>query len=53
LSATAVQTKIDAIWAYVSQRSTFFATREDLEAKIKSYTDQVSGERQWQSKVCA
>jgi LmbE family N-acetylglucosaminyl deacetylase len=52
LSATAVQTKIDAIWAYVSQRSTFFATREDLEAKIKSYTDQVSGERQWQSKVC-
>ncbi len=53
LAATAVQTKIDAIWAYVSQRSTFFATREDLEAKIKRYTDQVGGERQWRSKICA
>ncbi len=53
LSATAVRAKVDAIWAYVSQRSTFFTTREDLEAQIKAYTDQVGGERQWRPKVCA
>jgi LmbE family N-acetylglucosaminyl deacetylase len=53
LSATAVRAKIEAIWAYASQRSTFFATRADLEAKIKAHADLVGGERQWQRKVCA
>jgi hypothetical protein len=53
LSATAVQAKIEAIWAYASQRSTFFATRADLEDKNKAHADLVGGERQWQRKVCA
>ncbi len=53
LSATAVQSKIDAIWAYVSQRSSFFTTHDDLERKIEAYTAQVGGERVWQLKVCA
>jgi len=53
LSAAAVHARIDAIWAYVSQRSTFFATRKDLEAKIEAYSAQVGGERHWQSRVCA
>jgi len=50
LSVTAVRAKVDAIWAYVSQRSTFFATREDLEANIEAHTAQLGGERLWQPK---
>ena len=47
LTETAVQRKTDAIWAYASQRSTFFTDRADLQAKIAQYTAQVGGERQW------
>ncbi|MBK7895059.1 MAG: PIG-L family deacetylase [Anaerolineaceae bacterium] len=47
LPETAVRTKTEAIWAYASQRSTFFADRADLERKIEAYTAQVGGERYW------
>ncbi len=47
LTETAVRTKIDAVWAYASQRSTFFLTRADLDSKIKQYTAAVGGERLW------
>lgn len=47
LSETAVRAKIEAIWAYVSQRSTFFENHADLENKIQQYTTQVGGERCW------
>jgi len=53
LTVTAVRTKVDSIWAYASQRSSFFSTREDLEAKIEAYTAQVGGERHWQPRNCA
>ena len=48
LTETAVATKIKAIWAYVSQRSSFFASRADLAAKVKQYTSQIGGEGRWQ-----
>ena len=47
LTETAVCAKIDAIWAYASQRSTFFDSRADLEKMIQAYTTQVGGERLW------
>lgn len=47
LTETAVCAKIDAIWAYASQRSTFFDSRADLEKMIHDYTAQVGGERLW------
>ncbi|MBK8904063.1 MAG: PIG-L family deacetylase [Anaerolineaceae bacterium] len=47
LTETAVCAKIEAIWAYASQRSTFFDSRTDLEKRICSYTAQVGGERRW------
>ena len=52
LMAAAVRAKIDAVWAYASQRSTFFATREDLETKIEAYLTQVGGERLWRRQNC-
>jgi LmbE family N-acetylglucosaminyl deacetylase len=48
LTQTAVRAKIDAIWAYTSQISTFFEDRADLEAKIAQYTALVGGEQVWQ-----
>lgn len=51
LSPSALQARLDAIWAYASQRSTFFAQREDMDAKITSYTSQIGGERYWQTAV--
>ena len=48
LPETAVAAKIAAIWAYASQRSTFFETRQDVENKIRAYADQAGGERYWQ-----
>lgn len=45
LSETAVAAKVEAIWAYASQMSTFFNGRVDLEDKIRQYTKQVGGER--------
>jgi LmbE family N-acetylglucosaminyl deacetylase len=47
LTETAVCAKIEAIWAYASQRSTFFDSRTGLEKMIHSYTAQVGGERVW------
>lgn len=47
LTEAAVCAKIDAIWAYASQRSTFFETREDLERKLRANTARVGGERYW------
>ncbi|WP_420629307.1 PIG-L deacetylase family protein [Candidatus Leptofilum sp.] len=47
LPETAVAAKIKAIWAYASQRSSFFASRQDAEAKIRTYAAQVGGERYW------
>jgi LmbE family N-acetylglucosaminyl deacetylase len=47
LTETAVRAKTDAIWAYASQRSSFFADRTDLNSKIQQYTAQVGGERCW------
>ncbi|VAW42992.1 hypothetical protein MNBD_CHLOROFLEXI01-4865 [hydrothermal vent metagenome] len=48
LTQTAVRAKIDAIWAYTSQLSTFFEDRADLEAKMAQYTALVGGEQVWQ-----
>ncbi len=50
LTQTAVRGKIDAIWAYSSQRNTFFKDYADLEEKIRQYTAQVGGEQIWQPK---
>ncbi len=47
LMETAVRAKTEAIWAYASQRSSFFADRADLDSKIQQYTAQVGGERCW------
>ncbi|WP_420640734.1 PIG-L deacetylase family protein [Candidatus Leptofilum sp.] len=47
LPETAVAAKIDAIWAYASQRSSFFASRRDADHKIRTYASQVGGERYW------
>jgi LmbE family N-acetylglucosaminyl deacetylase len=47
LTATAVRAKTEAVWAYASQRSTFFETRTDMENKIQQYTTKVGGERNW------
>ena len=47
LPETAVRAKIEAIWAYASQRSSFFDDFADLERKIEAYTAKVGGERYW------
>jgi LmbE family N-acetylglucosaminyl deacetylase len=49
LPETAVAAKVEAIWAYASQRSSFFTDRQDAEDKIHAYSDQVGGERYWQT----
>ncbi len=50
LPETAVTAKIEAIWAYVSQRSSFFENHSDLVKKIHHYTVQAGGERYWRVK---
>lgn len=47
LAETAVTTKTKAIWAYASQRSSFFTDWQDALAKIRAYADKVGGERYW------
>ncbi|MBW7882359.1 MAG: PIG-L family deacetylase [Caldilineaceae bacterium] len=47
LDAPALQARCDAVWAYRSQRSTFFTDRADLEQQIHSYAALVGGERVW------
>ena len=39
--------RCDAIWAYRSQMSTFFASRATMEARIHRHVEQVGGERVW------
>ena len=47
LSEDAIQAKIAAIAAFVSQFSTFFQDQADLEQQIRAFTAQVGGERVW------
>ena len=47
LPETAVTAKIEAIWAYASQRSSFFDDWQDAQDKIRAYAAQVGGERYW------
>lgn len=47
LSEAAIQAKIAAIAAFVSQFSTFFKDQADLEEQIRTFTAQVGGERVW------
>lgn len=42
--------KIEAILAYRSQLSTFFADRDDLERQVRGYAASVGGERVWQKR---
>lgn len=48
LSPQALQAKANAIEAYVSQVSTFFNGRDDLERQLADYAQSVGGERLWQ-----
>lgn len=50
LSEADLAAKIEAILAYRSQLSTFFADRADLERQVKSYAASVGGERVWQKR---
>ncbi len=47
LSPEALQMKAKGICAYKSQVSTFFATRQDLEAQLNGYAKRIGGERIW------
>jgi LmbE family N-acetylglucosaminyl deacetylase len=47
VSERGMQAKFDAIWAFRSQLSTFFGSREEMEARVGSYCQQVGGERLW------
>jgi LmbE family N-acetylglucosaminyl deacetylase len=42
-----LQAKYDAIWAFRSQLSTFFGSRQEMEARVASYCGEVGGERLW------
>jgi len=47
LGAADVQAKIEAIFAFKSQLSTFFDSRQHLEQRIHDFTATVGGERIW------
>jgi LmbE family N-acetylglucosaminyl deacetylase len=47
ITAAGLAAKCDAVWAYRSQMSTFFADRAAMEARIRGYLEQVGGERVW------
>jgi LmbE family N-acetylglucosaminyl deacetylase len=47
ISEAAMEKKIEAIAAYVSQMSTFFLDRVDLERQVHNYSKLVGGERIW------
>ena len=47
VTAAGLAAKCDAVWAYRSQMSTFFADRAAMEARLRSYAEQVGGERVW------
>jgi LmbE family N-acetylglucosaminyl deacetylase len=42
-----LRAKYDAIWAYRSQISTFFKSREEMEAQVRGYSERLGGERLW------
>jgi LmbE family N-acetylglucosaminyl deacetylase len=48
VSVQGLQAKFDAIWAFQSQLSTFFGSREEMEARVGAYCAAVGGERLWQ-----
>lgn len=48
VDAAAIQAKIEAIAAYRSQLSTFWADRRNLEAEVGGFIRQAGGERVWQ-----
>lgn len=47
LTAAALEKKIAAVSAFVSQLSTFFADEADLRRQIMAYTELIQGERLW------
>lgn len=47
VSDAAMAAKFDAIWAFRSQLSTFFGSREDMEEQVGGYTRKLGGERIW------
>ena len=47
LEETSLRAKIEAVTCYHSQLSTFFYDNNDLEQQIRSYCEQVGGERYW------
>ncbi len=47
LTEAHLQTKVNAIYAFRSQLSTFFEDREDLQRQVFDYARQVGGERFW------
>lgn len=53
LSATALRARFDAIWAFRSQMSTFFDSREDMEKQVGTYFQTLGGERLWRQARCA
>ncbi|MBK8046665.1 MAG: PIG-L family deacetylase [Anaerolineales bacterium] len=48
VSDAALATKFDAIWAFRSQLSTFFGSREDMEEQVGRYMRSVGGEQNWE-----
>lgn len=47
ITAAGLAARCDAIWAYRSQMSTFFADRAVMEGRVRGYVEQVGGERVW------
>jgi LmbE family N-acetylglucosaminyl deacetylase len=47
VSAQGLRAKFDAIWAFRSQLSTFFGSREEMEARVGGYCTGIGGERLW------
>lgn len=47
ISVEGMQAKFEAIWAFRSQLSTFFGSREEMEARVGGYCEQAGGERLW------
>ncbi len=47
VSERGMQAKFDAIWVFRSQLSTFFGSREEMEARVGGYCEAAGGERLW------
>jgi LmbE family N-acetylglucosaminyl deacetylase len=47
ISTQGMRAKYDAIWAFRSQLSTFFGSREEMEARVGGYCAEIGGERLW------